>query len=346
MPRPAPPHCSPQASTRSPAAPTCAGGEPAQAGAVQHPERLQHGHRVPGQVRLRRQLQRLRRSTTSATPRPPQDRQPGAVPGLAERRLGLRQPALPLHRLVAHRRLVQQHRASPRRSRRRGRASRSSTSATRRNPRYVKAVETDCGSHTHTLVPGKRPGRTSTSTSRRTPRPATLPGLPAAARHDLDHQGAAAAPDRGGGRRHARSCSRTAATPADNRQLRDHRLPRHHRVPGQGHRGRRLHGRRRPARHLQPRGAPGHHRVRDTANFAFWHSATFNNAGTKVVFTDELGGGGGATCNPSDRPDPRAPTPSTTSRQGRPAASWCSGATSRSRAPTPTPRTASRTTAR
>ncbi len=38
-------------------------------------------------------------------------------------------------------------------------------------------------------------------------------------------------------------------------------------------------------------------RVRDRRNFAFWHSATFNNAGTKVVFTDELGGGGAATCN-------------------------------------------------
>ncbi|WP_343035644.1 hypothetical protein [Isoptericola sediminis] len=39
--------------------------------------------------------------------------------------------------------------------------------------------------------------------------------------------------------------------------------------------------------------------VRDTENFAFWHSATFNNDGTKVVFTDELGGGGAATCNES-----------------------------------------------
>jgi hypothetical protein len=39
--------------------------------------------------------------------------------------------------------------------------------------------------------------------------------------------------------------------------------------------------------------------VRDTVNFAFWHSATFNNAATKVVFTDELGGGGAATCNPT-----------------------------------------------
>jgi hypothetical protein len=40
------------------------------------------------------------------------------------------------------------------------------------------------------------------------------------------------------------------------------------------------------------------HRVEDNENFAFWHSATFNNAGTKVIFTDELGGGGAATCNP------------------------------------------------
>ena len=27
-------------------------------------------------------------------------------------------------------------------------------------------------------------------------------------------------------------------------------------------------------------------RVRDTTNFAFWHSATFNNHGTKVLFND------------------------------------------------------------
>ncbi|WP_019813332.1 LVIVD repeat-containing protein [Saccharomonospora saliphila] len=38
-------------------------------------------------------------------------------------------------------------------------------------------------------------------------------------------------------------------------------------------------------------------RVQDNVNFAFWHSATFNNDGSKVVFTDELGGGGMATCN-------------------------------------------------
>ncbi|WP_436498432.1 LVIVD repeat-containing protein [Actinokineospora sp. HUAS TT18] len=40
-------------------------------------------------------------------------------------------------------------------------------------------------------------------------------------------------------------------------------------------------------------------RVQDDTNFAFWHSATFNNDATKVVFTDELGGGGAATCKPT-----------------------------------------------
>jgi hypothetical protein len=43
-------------------------------------------------------------------------------------------------------------------------------------------------------------------------------------------------------------------------------------------------------------------RVEDNENFAFWHSATFNNEGTKVIFTDELGGGGTATCNPTIGP--------------------------------------------
>ncbi len=34
--------------------------------------------------------------------------------------------------------------------------------------------------------------------------------------------------------------------------------------------------------------------------FAYWHSATFNNDGTKVVFTDEWGGGNRARCRASD----------------------------------------------
>jgi hypothetical protein len=35
-------------------------------------------------------------------------------------------------------------------------------------------------------------------------------------------------------------------------------------------------------------------------NFAYWHSATFNNDGTKVIFTDEWGGGTRPRCLPSD----------------------------------------------
>lgn len=38
-------------------------------------------------------------------------------------------------------------------------------------------------------------------------------------------------------------------------------------------------------------------------NMAFWHSATFSNDGTKVLFSDEWGGGGGAKCREKDRPE-------------------------------------------
>ena len=38
------------------------------------------------------------------------------------------------------------------------------------------------------------------------------------------------------------------------------------------------------------------------SNFAYWHSATFNNDGTKVLFTDEWGGGIAPRCRATDRP--------------------------------------------
>jgi hypothetical protein len=37
-------------------------------------------------------------------------------------------------------------------------------------------------------------------------------------------------------------------------------------------------------------------------NFAYWHSATFNNDGTKVIFTDEWGGGTRPRCLATDSP--------------------------------------------
>jgi hypothetical protein len=38
-------------------------------------------------------------------------------------------------------------------------------------------------------------------------------------------------------------------------------------------------------------------------NFAYWHSATFNNDGTTVLFTDEWGGGGAPKCRVDDPPE-------------------------------------------
>lgn len=38
-------------------------------------------------------------------------------------------------------------------------------------------------------------------------------------------------------------------------------------------------------------------------NFSYWHSATFNNDGTKVVFTDEWGGGTQARCQEIHKPE-------------------------------------------
>ena len=38
-------------------------------------------------------------------------------------------------------------------------------------------------------------------------------------------------------------------------------------------------------------------------NFSYWHSATFNNDGTKVIFTDEWGGGTQPRCRATDQPE-------------------------------------------
>jgi hypothetical protein len=39
------------------------------------------------------------------------------------------------------------------------------------------------------------------------------------------------------------------------------------------------------------------------SNFAYWHSATFNNDATKVIFTDEWGGGVAPRCRATDKPE-------------------------------------------
>jgi len=39
------------------------------------------------------------------------------------------------------------------------------------------------------------------------------------------------------------------------------------------------------------------------SNFSFWHSASFNNDGTKILFTDEWGGGTQPRCRVTDKPE-------------------------------------------
>jgi hypothetical protein len=171
----------------------------------------------------------------------------------------------------------------------------------KRNPRYVAAVETDCGSHTHTLVPDKRGKNDYLYVSSYSPN-ATFPNCQPP--HDkisivkVPKRNPAAAsllsapvlfPDGGNpgvpgtietGMTSATSgCHDITVYPALDLaagacmgdgvlfDISDRELPREI------------------------------DRVQDDANFAFWHSATFNNEGTKVIFTDELGGGGAPTCN-------------------------------------------------
>lgn len=168
-------------------------------------------------------------------------------------------------------------------------------------PQYVKSVETKCGSHTNTLVPGKR-GTAYIYVSSYSPND-TFPDckpphdLISIIKVPLKNPAAAALvsepvlfPDGGNpgdgnpypeGTSATSGCHDLTAYPDKDLMagacmgdgvLFDISDP------------------------LKPRTI---HTVRDDTNFAFWHSATFNNSATKIVFTDELGGGGTATCNPT-----------------------------------------------
>jgi hypothetical protein len=170
------------------------------------------------------------------------------------------------------------------------------------NPVYVKSIETNCGAHTHTMVPGKGRDRGSVYVyvSSFFPDP-TFPDCQPP--HDLIsiikvplRQPTAAAvvaapnlfPDGGnppsGPSSETSGCHDITAFPAKDLAAGA--------CMGDGI----LLDISRPER---PRVIT---RVRDTVNFAFWHSATFNNAGNKVVFTDELGGGVAAVCNAATGP--------------------------------------------
>ncbi|GAA3117297.1 hypothetical protein GCM10010466_05370 [Planomonospora alba] len=178
----------------------------------------------------------------------------------------------------------------------------------KRNPKYIKAVETNCGSHTLTLVPGKGRDRRNVYVYVSSYSPsASFPDCQPP--HDLIsiikvplHRPAEAAvvatpnlfPDGGNPGENLPYPERTSATTGC------------HDITAY------------PEKDIAAGACMGEgilmdisdpvnpkvtQTVRDDENFAFWHSATFNNAGTKVVFTDELGGGTQATCNEAIGPN-------------------------------------------
>ncbi|MFI5837670.1 LVIVD repeat-containing protein [Micromonospora sp. NPDC051300] len=172
----------------------------------------------------------------------------------------------------------------------------------KRNPRYIKSVETACGSHTHTLVPGKDKRNLYLYVSSYSPR-AEFPDC----QPPHDSISIVKVPVKN---------PTTASVVATPNLFPDGGYPG---IPGQTSATTGCHDiTAYPSKDLAAGACMGDgilldikdreaprviERVTDAVNFAFWHSATFNNAGTKVVFTDELGGGGAATCNEVVGPD-------------------------------------------
>ncbi|TNY35751.1 LVIVD repeat-containing protein [Thermomonospora catenispora] len=174
-----------------------------------------------------------------------------------------------------------------------------------RNPRYIKSVETDCGSHTHTLVPGKGKDRDSVYVyvSSYLLGPSSVgPDC----QYEFDQISIIKVPLK------KPTQAEVVAEPVlfpDGGNPGDEDT-----TPTTGCHDITVY----PKKNLAAGACMGDgvlmdisdpvapkviDIVRDDENFAFWHSATFNNAGNKVVFTDELGGGAGATCNPAVGPE-------------------------------------------
>lgn len=159
------------------------------------------------------------------------------------------------------------------------------------NPAYVSAVATNCGSHTHTMIPSRNGKNVYLYVSSYGPRDTypncqpphdiiSIINVPVNAPQDA---AVVATPnlfeDDGGGYTNTSGCHDITAYPQRN-------------IAAGACMGDGI-----LLDIARPQAPKVIDRVRDTENFAFWHSATFNQQARKVVFTDELGGGGGATCN-------------------------------------------------
>jgi hypothetical protein len=169
------------------------------------------------------------------------------------------------------------------------------------HPRFIRGVETDCGSHTHTTIPDRKNRRALVYVSSYGPSPIFPDCEP-----EHDKISIVEIPDR------APQDAKVIATPV---LFPDGGFPG---IPGKTSKTSGCHDiTAYPAKKLAAGACMGQGIIMDIAdpvnpkvlssvtdpNFAFWHSATFNNAGTTVIFTDELGGGGGPTCNPTVGPN-------------------------------------------
>ncbi|MEU0675529.1 hypothetical protein ABZ330_22065 [Streptomyces sp. NPDC006172] len=170
----------------------------------------------------------------------------------------------------------------------------------KQNPKYVAAVETACGSHTHTLVPERKnvyvyvssyspnaaypdcqpphDGISVIKVPRKAPEKAAVVGFPVL----FPGEG----PDGGGNPGGPTNPGVSKTTGCHDITV----LPEEDLAAGACMGDGILFSIKNPEK---PKVID---RVQDNVNFAFWHSATFNQKANKVVFTDELGGGGAATC--------------------------------------------------
>ncbi|MGW1717408.1 LVIVD repeat-containing protein [Streptomyces sp. NPDC002156] len=175
------------------------------------------------------------------------------------------------------------------------------------NPKYVAAVETACGSHTHTLVPERKnvyiyvssyspsatfpdcqpphDGISIIKVPRKAPEKAAVVGFPVLFPGEGPDGGGNPGSPTNPGVSKTTGCHDITVLPSKDLAagacmgdgiLFSIKDPEHPKVIDQ---------------------------VQDNVNFAFWHSATFNQKADKVVFTDELGGGGAATCNAAIGPN-------------------------------------------
>ncbi|CRK62023.1 putative secreted protein [Alloactinosynnema sp. L-07] len=171
----------------------------------------------------------------------------------------------------------------------------------KRNPRYLKSVETACGSHTHTLVPDKTGAAVYLYVSSYSPSSTlskcqpphdkiSIVKVPLASPTSASVVATPVLFPGGGNPGSSKVAATTGCHDITAYPSKDLAAGA---CMGDG-----------VLLDIADREAPRViHQVQDNTNFAFWHSATFNNAGTKVVFTDELGGGGAATCNRKTGPN-------------------------------------------